>query len=287
MPLECQLSFMHPQYGTTFQAWVPLDYTALDVLDLLQEVGFLAPDETYALGFYAEELQDDKQLKSIEDLQDGDILRVIVKTKADLAPPPSPSLIEQHLVLLPDGRQVQLHFQADQDSESVLSQLIQAGFLYAEHGPFELQIRGRETWPQAKTLGEMQLPQPSLIRCLGPNCPKEPSLPEVQNQLQQELQQLQTSLSLVQEQLALELNAIRQAIPKPYVIPLDYEKASLNPTQFPYRNLDSLLNEIRATQKLPALKKISTRHWLPYVLGLLLVLGLAAPLVYFFFVQPQ
>lgn len=281
---ELDLHFMHPQYGTLFQAAVPTDYRVHEVLELLQSVGFLTKVQVpnrYALAFYEDLLPLDSTLAELEGLGDGDILKVVLQ--AEQAAEAPTEALPQRLpcwLALPQGALIPWEMEPEQSLEQLLAELQAKGFIASPLEQLGAWLRGQEPWPMAQTAAEQGVQPKDLIQIRLMESPQGPALSD----LQAALGDLQGQLAAMQQQLNEELTVIRHKIPLPYTIPLDAQMAALNPTQFPYRSLDSLLGQARQTAKLPPFVKIQARNalaWLLLGLGLVLLLSLLAVLLLF------
>jgi hypothetical protein len=281
---ELDLNFMHPQYGTLFQASVPTDYRVAEVLELLQSVGFLTKVQSpnrYALAFYDQVLSMDSPLGQISELADGDILKVVFEAAAaaPLEEQAAPSLLPCWLAL-PQGGLIPWEIEPTQPLSQILTELQHKGFIAESPDQLTAWLRGHEPWPLEANAQTQGLMAKDLIQIRLLESPQGPALSD----LQQALADLQGQLGRMQAHLNEELTVIRHKIPLPYTIPLDAEMAALNPTQFPYRSLDSLLAQARQTAKLPPFVKIQAQNWQAW-LWLSLVLLAALSLLVFLFLS--
>ena len=279
------LHFMHPRYGTVFQAELAWEYTVAEVLDLLQGSGFILRREpgAYRLAFYDRELPQHLHLQDIEDLQDGDILRVVVDVyepkelelgaeptaqEEELAPP-SLALFLQ----LPDFGLLPWQLPLATTAQALIQELQHLGLLGPEMQGAWLRPDGR-TWAAEESAKEAGLKAQSLLRFM----PSNPG--EAQPSFQDLYQALDQHIEALEERLSTQLGIIRDKIPKPYTIPLDVHHALLNPTQSPYISIEQMIGERRRNSGLKPLPKITVPWggWPWLLLSLLALIGLGTAL---------
>lgn len=282
MPYSLRLHFMHPQYGTVFQAEVEEDYTVQELLELLQLSGFISPlsKGNYGLALYDRELDLATILGEIDGMQEGDILRVIAPVQEEEPESPEEQLEEgqetepdfEVLLSLPDFPALAWLLPASTTLDKLEAELRQRGLL-SEEMRGHWYWKGTKKWEAEEDLADIKPEAKCLLRYMPTvTGDSQPSTQDLFDALDKHMSELETRLNS-------KLGLIQEQIPKPYTIPLDIETAMRNPTEIPYRSMRELMEERRRDSALPALPTIGLlwNGW-PWLLLLLLLGGLATAL---------
>lgn len=278
--IDFELSFMHPQYGTTLNVIIPGDRSIQEMIQKLLINRFIQPYEPgYDLSFNGRILEPSLRFAEVEDLYDGALVGVVARKEED-----EPIFVEDVKKVL--KLQIQhpsnghfLDFRAEEDTKirAILNNLYQRGYFYGDLNNFSLAYKDREELDLEQTLAELGITSLDILRIVDNSQKDQPTWKD-------ELGELKNQLTETSAQLEEKIKDVRENMPAPDLIPVD-AKLSINPTIAAYESMESIISEIRAKDSLPPFEKIKTFSWIPTLLLILFILLVAAAIIVPQFIQ--
>ncbi len=267
--MEYNLNFMHPTYGTIFNADIDASFTVAEMTENLILSGFLPPYEAgYKLALGEQILANDSLFGEIQALEDGNVIRIITNKKTpkkEQAPTPSLTL---HLIHPNQVLIVPVHFLANVPTSAIIKHVLDNNLLEANAADLIL-LKGKTPLDLDKSLLENQLTSGDYIRILD-------------KQHQDPVEQVQLQIQQLQQHLQTELTTIKDNLPAANLLPIDPTR-SVNPTTEPYQSIDTLVNQVRAASGQPPVAAISvlpTKYILMAAGAILMVLLIILSLVF-------
>ncbi len=232
--MEYNLNFMHPQYGTIFNADIDANFTIHEMIDNLVWSGFLPPNEEgYQLALGKIILADTATFLAIEELEDGNVIRIIANEleAKEVVETKTVKLLLQHpksaLVL-------ELEAEEDKPIAMLIEIAIDKNFVAIASEALSLEKQGKPL-DLAKTVLDNNLKTGDYIQI----CNKEEvPLTEILNQ----------KIDSLQEKIQADLALIKDSIPATHLIPIDPTRA-VNPTIETYESIDTISNRLRKKSK--------------------------------------
>jgi TusA-related sulfurtransferase len=162
MEAEYNLYFMHPQYGTTFNVTVDGAFTVGEILSNLRLSGFLPAHGAYKLARYAQELDEMQVFSSIENLESGDVLRIIAPKEAAAAP--DSVLINIKLPFVAEF--IQVAASPSMTGAQFVQVLCEKGILYRFDADFKLK-KGNIEIAMSQPLADFYLQEFDLVQIIS------------------------------------------------------------------------------------------------------------------------
>lgn len=245
------LNFMHPEYGTIFNADVDVLFTANEMLRNLVLTGFLPEHPAgYRLALMDEVLQENEALGNLVNLDDGAVLRIIPLLQESSGNELVAEAPIQFFVRHPYSAEYAPFRSLPSNNGQAMLQALQArGFL--KELPDSLELYFKDTvLPLDQSLGEQQLPAGAYLELRDSNAQAADAV----------LRNLLLGLDSFQASTNQKLEDIIKQMPPPSAIPIDPNR-SISPTADIYESVDSLITQIRKEGNLEAPKKV--RIWSP------------------------
>ncbi|MCH2044543.1 MAG: hypothetical protein MK212_10540 [Saprospiraceae bacterium] len=273
--IDFELSFMHPQYGTTLNVIIPGDRSIEEMIQKLLINRFIQPhDPGYDLSFNGRILEPSLRFEEVEDLYDSALIGVVARTENV-----EPIVVQEtkkilHLKIQHPTNGHFLDFRAEEDTkiQDILTNLYQRGYFYGELTAFSMSYKDTNHLSLEHTLAELGIVNLDVLRIVDDKKNEQPTWKD-------ELEGLKNQLAVTSAQLEEKIKDVRENMPAPDLIPVD-EKLSVNPTITAYESMESILSEIRAKDGFAPFIKIKTFSWIPIlIITLLIILVVVAILV--------
>ncbi|MGH1339377.1 MAG: hypothetical protein ACRBFS_24875 [Aureispira sp.] len=264
------LNFMHPQYGTTLNVDIDANFSVQEILEQLVLSGFVGKaNAQYDLELMGNALKKQTIFAAIPNLYDGAVLKVV----EHLDPPPTlpkpkqprPNSSQPTILL------IQLHCQhADHSLQfsaayppstlvsDVLARAIQQGFLVGNADAFQV-FKGAQVLTLNENLQEQALQEGDHLQFhrIAENAPTEEEGPNIT------LQTLQEQVQQVEQNLAGQVEQLKQQLPRDKTLP--------DVSELSYESLEKVVQRLRKKGKEPSLASLSLAG-APIFLYVLLVL---------------
>lgn len=263
------LNFMHPQYGTIFNADVDLSFTADEMLRNLTLSGFI-PERAagYTLALQNQVMQAQQPLVLLEALEEGAVLRIIPTIQNEAGEQSVAVEPLQFYVRHPRSSEyAPIECQPDTTGDKLLQQLLERGFLAELPDGLSLYFK-EEALRLDESLKNLQLPEGAYIEIRDANTQSVDII----------LRNLLMGFDSLQAGTNTKLQAILEQMPPPSAIPIDPLRA-INPTAKAYESMDTLLADIRRSGNLELLPKVRIWSPIPLILVLTLSVGIITLIV--------
>jgi hypothetical protein len=245
------LNFMHPEYGTIFNADVDVSFTANEMLKNLVLTGFL-PERSagYRLALMDEVLKGEDRLGQLQQLDDGVVLRIIpLLEEAKGTEVVAESPIEFFIRHPYSAEYAPFRAMPSSTGKAMLEALQSRGFLKEIPDSLGLYFK-EQPIPLDQALGDQGLPLGAYLELRDSNAQAADAV----------LRNLLLGLDSFQASTNQKLEEIIKQMPPPSAIPIDPNR-SISPTADIYESVDSLITDIRREGNFPPPKKI--RIWSP------------------------
>ena len=261
--MEYNLNFMHPQYGTIFNADIDASFSVAEMEENLVLSGFLPEHEAgYQLALGKKILDKDLLFDEILDLEDGDVIRVIPNQQMQELVPDA--VVLQFFIKHPStGLVSKVNLPKEDHLSYLVETVLSNNFVHA--APEEIELRkGDKILDLSKSAADNGLDSGDYLQVVLPN-QKTPT------------DQLSDRLGQIESKLQNELQVIKDNMPSANFIPVDPTRA-VNPTMDTYESIDTIVNRLRASSKQQPLQpiRIIPIRWFLMAIGLLLVTALVA-----------
>ncbi len=194
---EYNLYFMHPLYGTTFNVTVDAALTVSEMLRNLRLSGFLPMKGAYKMARYERELSPRLAFSQIDQLADGDVLRLMVHEGEEQEDAGQKVLLNLKVPFLSEI--IQLPAPIGLTAGQFVQLLCEKGILYTFESEFQL-YKGNTLLDMAAPLSNYALHDYDLLRVVTADGSDAPVVPVVSSaplsaempaQLGEQLQKLQ------------------------------------------------------------------------------------------------
>jgi len=276
--MEYNLNFMHPQYGTIFNANVDATFNMQEMLENLVWSGFIPQNKAgYSLALQETVLAPDQTFEEVENIYDGDVIRIIQhQEEKEVVQEDTTSPSCQLFLMHPTSDMV---LETTLPTDAPLGQAIQVildkNFVADTAENLSLQ-QGEEVLDVEKSIEENALSPGDYLQIIQANA---------QTEVASSVHQLQQKLAEVQQQLHQEIALIKDNMPAANFIPIDPTR-KVNPTHETYESLETIVNRLRQSSGQSPLKPIRIIPMWVIVMGSLILLGLIITLLAVFNVLP-
>ncbi|MCP4442305.1 MAG: hypothetical protein GY810_25640 [Aureispira sp.] len=266
---EINLNFMHPTYGTTFNADIDSSFTVEEMITNLLHSGFLPPnDEGYQLALRKQIFDSNSTFDSIENLYDGDIIRIVTGNQAQ---DNSSAQLVVNLKHPTKGIVLDLQVSPDIIASDLIQMVLDKGFIQGLSDQYTLVTKGLNELNADQPLSSAQVSHQDFIQIVQIGSSAMPAIAPMLYTMSQQLEQLETGMTK-------ELDLIKSNMPALNTIPIDAKRA-INPTEEAYQSIDSIVGRLRSDAKLPPLKPIRSINFMPF----LITVGIIALIIGFYF----
>lgn len=260
---EINLNFMHPKYGTVFNADIDGSFTVDEMIQNLLISGFLPENQAgYELELHKQVFDRYLTFDKIPNLEEGDIIRVVDKNLAT-AHSDELTVYLKHPI---KGIVAELKANPSTTANELLQKVLDRGFIQGDASQYILLTKGRQEFSDAATLASVQIGHQDFIQIMQLGSTSMPPITPMFYALNQRLEKLETNLTQ-------ELQLIKDNIPALNTIPIDAKRA-INPTEKAYESIDSIVDRLRKDSKQAPLKRIRSINFMPFLLtvaGILLL----------------
>lgn len=248
------LNFMHPQYGTTLNVDIDANFSVQEILEQLVLSGFVGrANAQYDLELMGKALEKQTVFATIPDLYDGAVLKVVEHLNplpSSTTKQPSPSAPISRLLLLhsqhPDNNlQFSTTYEPTTLIQDLLARAIQQGFLVGVVDDFQV-YKGAEVLKLDQDLQGQALQEGDHLqfrRIVKTTLTEEDEAPSIT------LQTLQDQVQQVEQNLAGQLDQLKQQLPRDQALP-DVGELS-------YESLEKVVRRLRKKGKEPAIASLS------------------------------
>ncbi len=260
--MEFNLNFMHPQYGTIFNADIDSQFTVEEMIENLLLSGFLPPNKAgYDFALRNDMLDRQMTFAEIDALEDGDVIRVIMHKENEAPVEVAPKKIRLHLLHPTQNLTEHKSVSLDANLSYILARLLHKNFIQGDEANFEIR-KGEQILDLQLSVKELALEHEDYLQIVQLDyiSPQQ----SAQEALQQQVENLQ-------ETLQAEVKAIKDNLPSANLIPIDPTR-SVNPTIDFYETFDTILNRMRSENGLPPIQKITIIPTKLIVTGTILLL---------------
>ena len=242
--IEYNLNFMHPIYGTIFNADIDGDFTIQEMTENLVLSGFIAKNPAgYQLALGNQILSPNYVFAEIDGMDDSVVIRIIkneekVVKKAVVAP----TSITVQLIHPNETLVIPIVVEKKALGKTLVEYLLQHHLVDI---PLEQLSLSKNNTPidLEKSVEDNQLQDDDYIKVID-------------NQKVDIVHQVQEQITNLEQQLRQELTTIKDHMPSANLIPVDPTRA-VNPTQETYESIDTIVNNIRKASGQPPIKKIT------------------------------
>lgn len=258
---EINLNFMHPKYGTVFNADIDGSFTVDEMIQNLLISGFLPDNQAgYELELHKQVFDKALKFNEIDDLEEGDILRVIDNEQIG-ANSDELTICIKHPI---KGIVLDLKINPTITANELLQKILDKGFIQGNLDQYSILTKGRQELKEDQTLASAQIGHQDFIQIVQLGSTSMPPITPMFYALNKRLENLEGNLTK-------ELDLIKNNIPALNTIPIDAKKA-INPTERAYESIDSIVDRLRKDSKQGSLKRIRSINFMPFLLTLGVIL---------------
>lgn len=266
--MEYNLNFMHPIYGTIFNADIDGNFTVAEMTENLVLSGFVASHQAgYQLALGSQVLEPTDTFMDIEGIDDGVIIRVVQK-KVEIKATTTSTTIAVQLIHPNETLILPASFEKDTTVKTILDYITQNNIVEIHPDHLAL-VRSNMVLDIDKTLSENQIEPHDYIKI-------------VHTQKVDIAQEFQKQFQNLEQQLQQELKTIKENMPAANLIPVDPTRA-VNPTQETYESIDTIVNKIQQVSGQKSIHPITitpTRTFL--IIGITILILTVILLTYLF-----
>lgn len=239
------LNFMHPQYGTTLNVDIDVNFSVQEILEQLVLSGFVGKTNAqYDLELMGQALDKQTVFASIPNLHDGAVLRVVEHLSPSLSSTPSTiSHIQLHCQHPDNSLQFSASYQATCFVKEVLLRAIQQGFLIGKTTDFHV-YKGVQSLEIDKSLQKQALQEGDHLQFHRIVASSEKEVAPTVT-----LETLQEQVKQIEKNLGSELEQLKQQLPRNQTLP--------NVGDLPYESLEKVVKRLRKKGKEPSLESLS------------------------------
>jgi hypothetical protein len=257
------LNFVHPQYGTVFNADVDTAFTATELLNNLMLSGFIQENEgAYQLALREQIMQAGQPLITLEGLEESAVLRIISKSKD------AKKLLKFYIKHPVNSIYAPVETSEDHKVGQLMNELLEKGFIES--------LEGAELFFNSIALDYEhklnELPEAAYLELRL----------AAQKGSAAILMELTGTIAQIKTDNEIKLQQILDYLPPASAIPIDPERA-INPTLDIYESVDTLMADVYLENNRGAAAKISLWSPIPIMLILMAtILVLLISLLYAF-----